>query len=303
MELAQITFHQILMMVMLLGVGLVCAKTGIIDEHTNKNLSALLIKVITPIVVIVSFQREFDMELVRGLLLSLLLSIVAFAVMIPLAHFLFRDQDGVAYPIEKFATIYSNCGFIGIPLVNGVFGMEGVFYLTAFITLFNLLIFTHGVMIMSSSFSLKIMKKALLSPAIIGIAIGLILFVARWMLPEFILTPIQLISDMNTPLAMLVGGASMAGMHLPKMLKDKRIYHIAGLRLVAIPALLLVIFLLIPAPLIITGTVLIAASAPVATSLILFAYEYDKDALFASELFAASTLLSLVTLPILMIFI
>jgi len=133
--------------------------------------------------------------------------------------------------------------------------------------------------------------------------IGLFMFVVQLLLPAFILNPLRLLSDLNTPLAMLVGGASMAGMHVPKMLKDKRIYHIVGLRLIAIPFILIAVFHLIPAPLMIQGTVLIAASAPVATSLILFAYEYEKDALYASELFAASTLLSMITLPLLMIFI
>ena len=302
MELAFITFNQILVMVLLLGVGLACAKTGIIDEHTNKNLSALLIKVVSPAVIIASFQREFDMGLVRGLILSLALSSLAFAIMIPCSHLLFRDRGQKSYPIEKFSAIYSNCGFIGIPLTYGVFGMEGVFYLTAFITLFNVLIFTHGVMVMSSDFSIRLLGNAIKSPAIMGVFIGLFLFLAQISLPDILLSPLTSVTNLNTPLAMLVGGASMAGMNVVKILRDKRIYQISGLRLIALPALLLAVFQWIPAPLIVRGTVLIAASAPVATSVILFAYEHDKDTVYASELFAASTLLSMITLPALMIF-
>jgi len=147
------------------------------------------------------------------------------------------------------------------------------------------------------------LQKAVLSPTILGILVGMLLFLLRLNLPGVLLQPLQLISDLNTPLAMLVGGASMAGMQVPKMLRNKKIYYIALLRLVAIPVLLLLLFALIPVPLIIRGTVLIAASAPVAASLILLAYEHDQDALYASELFAFTTLVSMVTLPVLMIFI
>ncbi|MCL1950303.1 MAG: AEC family transporter [Turicibacter sp.] len=302
MELAAITFHQIFMMVLLLGLGLLCAKAGIIDAHTNKKLSALLTKVVTPAVVIVSFQRPMEAQLLRGLGMSALMSLMAFAIMIPLSHLLFQKKQGEGYAIERFAAVYSNCGFIGIPLVNGVFGMEGVFYLSAFIALFNLLAFTHGAMTMQGGFNRRLLAKAACSPAVLGVLFGFFLFWSGISLPEIILAPLGLVGNLNTPLAMLVGGASMLGMDALGMLQNKRLFYICFWRLAAFPILLLGVFHLVPAPQMITGTVLIAASAPVAATLMMLSYEYGRDTLYASELFTASTLLSMATLPLLMLF-
>lgn len=94
---------------------------------------------------------------------------------------------------------YSNSGFIGIPLISGVLGDKGVFYMTAYITVFNLLLWTHGIILMGDNDGLKGAWKNFLSPAILSIVIGIILFLFQLRLPQFIENPLEMIASMNTP--------------------------------------------------------------------------------------------------------
>ena len=106
--------------------------------------------------------------------------------------------------VEKIAVSYSNSGFIGIPLISGVLGDKGVFYMTAYITVFNLLLWTHGIILMGDNDGLKGAWKNFLSPAILSIVIGIILFLFQLRLPQFIENPLEMIASMNTPLGMIV---------------------------------------------------------------------------------------------------
>ena len=121
-------------------VGSICYKIKLINKEMNKYLSDLVLMLVNPLVIFLSYQREFEDTLLQGLLISLLLATITHVLAIIIAKRIIRKkdkpEDGV---LERFAVIYSNCGFIGIPLVNGIFGSEGVFYITAYMTIFNLL--------------------------------------------------------------------------------------------------------------------------------------------------------------------
>ncbi|NLP26513.1 MAG: AEC family transporter, partial [Clostridiales bacterium] len=194
--------------------------------------------------------------------------------------------------------IYSNCGFMGIPLVNALFGSEGVFYLTAFLTVFNLLIWTHGIIQISGVRSLNSLKKALLSPSIISIAIGMIFFLARISLPNIVYQSLDYVAMMNTPLAMLVAGATIAETNVLNAFKNIRIYWITLIKLAIIPLILLAIFRFISVEDTVKLTVITAMSAPTATMCTLFCLRYDKNSKYASEIFAVTTLISTATLPL-----
>lgn len=302
MGLAQIAFGRIMVMVVLMLVGGVCAKTGIIDEAANKRLSNFLLLVVSPTVIFMSYQRDFDPALLAGLLKALLLSAVSFVISLGAAHGFYRSRNGKDRSIERFAVVYSNAGFLGIPLIQGVFGTEGVFYLTAYLTMFQLLTWTHGVIIMSGTFTPSQLKGLARSPALIGVCAGFLFFLLGVALPPFLAEPLELVGSMNTPLAMVVAGVSISSANLGHILKNRRIYRLALFRMIAVPGSILAVVGAFGFPPVITGVVVTAAACPVAANLILFAYRYDKDALYASEIFAFSTVASLVTIPILLLF-
>ena len=303
MELALISARQIVAILILMIAGVICAKTRILDRDVNKRLSDLLLMIVAPVLIFTSFQRDYEPELARGLMISFLLSLLAFAIAIAVSTAVFRKRGDGRYRSERFGAIYGNAGFLGIPLVNGIFGTEGVFYLTAFITAFNLIVWTHGVICMSGSFSGKALLKGLLSPSIIAIAMGMICFFARIRLPEVIMTPLNHLSGLNTGLAMLIAGVSVASTDLRALVKNARVLLVCLMRLVVCPVLFALALKLLPLDLsqVLRGTVVLASATPAATMIILFAYRYGGDDLYGTQIFTASTLLCAVTIPLVML--
>ena len=303
MDLAHISFRQILIMLILMTVGLACAKFGLIDDATNKKLSNLLVTLVNPLLILLSYQRPFEQELLHGLLVAILLGFVSFVITITVTHIIYRDRPGRDLSMERFAVIYPNAGFLGIPLIYGIFGSQGVFYLTGYLTVFFAFFWTHGIMTMSRKRDFSTIKKALISPPILAIFLGFAMFMLRIQIPEIIYAPLALLSGINTPLAMLVAGASIYGTSAIKILKDKRIYGICAMRLLILPALTILALAPFDISPMVRGTIAVVSASPVAINFILLAHRYDRDYTYAAQAFAAATILSMGTIPLLLMLI
>ncbi len=298
MENAEIILNQTLIMLILIIVGIICKKTKIITDDGNKELSKLVLTVVNPIVILMAYQKDYKPQLVKNLLIAFGLSILSYIILIVAAYLLIPQKDGRETQIERFSAIYSNCGFMGIPLVNALFGSEGIFYLTAFLTVFNLVVWTHGIILISGERNLKNIVKVFYSPVIISIVLGIIMFFAQIRLPDIITDSLNFISNLNTPLAMIVSGVTIADTKILKLLKKPGIYYVSFLKLILLPLILIAAFSLFNVNEQVRITVLVAASAPAAAMCTLQCIRYEKNSLYASEIFAASTILSVVTLPI-----
>lgn len=298
MENAEIILNQTLIMLILIIVGIICKKTKIITDDGNKELSKLVLTVVNPIVILMAYQTDYKPQLVKNLLIAFGLSILSYIILIVAAYLLIPQKDGRETQIERFSAIYSNCGFMGIPLVNALFGSEGIFYLTAFLTVFNLVVWTHGIILISGERNLKNIVKVFYSPVIISIVLGIIMFFAQIRLPNIITDSLNFISNLNTPLAMIVSGVTIADTKILKLLKKPGIYYVSFLKLILLPLILIAVFSLFNVNEQVRITVLVAASAPAAAMCTLQCIRYEKNSLYASEIFAASTILSVVTLPI-----
>ena len=298
MENAEIILNQTLIMLILIIVGIICKKTKIITDDGNKELSKLVLTVVNPIVILMAYQTDYKPQLVKNLLIAFGLSILSYIILIVAAYLLIPQKDGRETQIERFSAIYSNCGFMGIPLVNALFGSEGIFYLTAFLTVFNLVVWTHGIILISGERNLKNIVKVFYSPVIISIVLGIIMFFAQIRLPDIITDSLNFISNLNTPLAMIVSGVTIADTKIPELLKKPGIYYVSFLKLILLPLILIAVFSLFNVNEQVRITVLVAASAPAAAMCTLQCIRYEKNSLYASEIFAASTILSVVTLPI-----
>lgn len=301
MSLATTAFHQIIIMFLIILTGIFCYRIGLIDHITNRKLSDIVLMLVNPIVILVSYQREFDSTLLTGLLISLMLAVATHIFAIVISHVMIRgNKHRSDLAIERFAAIYSNCGFIGIPMAGGLFGSEGVFYITAYLTIFNILVWTHGVVLMTGKADIKSVGKAMLAPSVIATVVGFLLFVTRIMLPDILMETLTYIGNMNTPLAMLVAGITIAQTDMRKWLFKLRIYYVSLIKLVLIPIAMLFFFRLFELPDIVILTSVLAAACPTAVTVNLFALRYDKNFLYASELFAISTISSMVSIPFVM---
>ncbi|MDR1771829.1 MAG: AEC family transporter [Hungatella sp.] len=302
MDLAYITANKIMEMFLILMIGAMAMKTGLVERGTSKRLSAVLLNVISPCVIIMSYQIEFGKELLIGLVVTAGLSAASFLLAILLSGLVIKSRGNPDMAVERMSIVYSNCGFIGIPLINGLLGAEGVFFMTAYITVFNILIWSHGIMLMSGKVgSPGAVFKNFMHPSTYAIGVGLFFFVTGLRLPEAVGNPLSMIGAMNTPAAMLISGMNLAESELLSCLKKPRTYMISVVKLVAVPLATLLLLASWRADRTVSITILTAAACPSGAMGAMFALQYGKDSGYASKLLAVTTALSLFTIPAVML--
>lgn len=296
--MAQTILNQTVIMLILIMVGVLCAKLKLISSATNKELSQFVLQVVNPVVIFMSYQKDYEARLVKNLLLTFALSVLAFAVTLAVAYLLIRKKENRHTEVERFSAVYSNCAFMGIPLMSALFGDEGVFYLTAFITVFNLVIWTHGVITISGEKNMKQVVKVFYSPTIIAIALGIITFFLKIKLPAVPANALNFIKEINTPMAMIVSGVTISATNVPKLLKNVRVYLVCLVKLLIIPLVLALVLSPFGVDEKVRMTVIVAVASPPAAMCTLFCLRYNKNSVYASEIFAAGTILSVLTLPV-----
>ena len=289
-----ILLRQIAIMALLMAVGIYLSRKGFLSPQGTKDLGAILLRIIIPCVIVKSYITTYSRERLLELALSAGLALVAFILAMGIAYLVY----GKRRRIENFASAFCNAGFIGIPLAQAVIGDEGVFYMAASVALLNLFQWTYGVYIMTDrrdSISAKAIAK---NPVVIAIVIGIALFLSRLPVPGIVTSTLSYIAGMNTPVAMILMGTYMAKLPWRKLL-DKRAYGCVLLRLVVIPAVVLAVFWALP----ITNqnvalAAYLAAATPVGANICVFAQQYDCDYEFSVVTVCLSTVLSIVTVPL-----
>ena len=222
-------------MLLLMAIGFLCSKVGIIDRTGEKLLTTLLLQVVQPVFIVMAYQRAFDRGMLRDFWICMAMAAGAFLVMILLPYLFFR-KGSRDREVGLLLAAFPNVGFYGIPLISGIYGDEGVFFLTTMITMFNLLLWTYGVLLMSGKRdTLKNTVKRLISPSLIAIPVGLLCFSFGWLLPEVIASPLRKLGDMSSPMAMLISGAVVARADFRRGLRDPMMYRISCLRVLLLP--------------------------------------------------------------------
>lgn len=289
--------EQVVVLFLLIGVGVICGKTGILREHAVKCCSELVMMIVTPCIIIQSFQRPFDLSMLAGLGMACLIALLIHAVTILLAHLLLHDPAERRERVLRFGAVFSNAGFMSLPLQNALLGDTGVFYGAAYVAVFNLVLWSYGLLEMSGDKRCLSPRKLLINPGVLAITIGAVLFLGSVTLPQVLSAPMGHLAALNTPLPMLIIGFYLGRTDLKAALRDVRSYASIGLRLLVVPLLTLGALYLCG----IRGTLLvscvISASAPVAATTTMFATRYDCDTSLSVNMVSLSTLFSILTMP------
>ena len=293
-------------MFLLIAAGYICDKVGLVTRRGIKQMTDIVLLIVAPAVIIQSYNQEFDANLAKNLGISFIYATVAHIVMIILSKFLFSKKDPVKYGIDRICSIYTNSGFMGIPLMTSVLGPEGVFYGSAFLALFNLTLWTQGIAAIKGKQKEKvhpiaIIKQMFLNPGVIGILIGFLIFFTPISLPDAVGQAIGHIANLNTPLAMIVIGTYIARSNIFQALKEVRIYYTSFIRLIFFPLIMIPMYLLLPSDSLVYLSNFIAMACPVAAATSMLAAKYGGDAIYASKIIAISTILSIVTIPLVVI--
>ncbi len=299
--IAGLLFKQIIELFLIILVGFLLVKLGLLKESDSKILSTITLYAICPCVIIGSFQIEATPEVQKGLILSFVAAIVIHIVYITVTHILGKVFH--LNNIEMANMIYTNSGNLIMPIVIAIFGKDWVVYTTPFIVIQTLVIWTHGRMLIceQKGFDLGAVFKNI---NIIAAGIGILLFALNIQLPTLLTESMDLMTNMIGPLSMLIAGMLIAGIDAKKYFKNPKFYLTIFFKMVFLPVLALITLKLINFESMVENgstiflITLFAACAPCAAAITQIAQVYDKDSEYASAFYFVTTLLCIITMPI-----
>ncbi len=296
----------------------ILAKCKLIGQTAENVLSVVVLYVCQPLMLVVSFQKTaFSVDILKNMLIVFVLAVVVHAIMIALVMLIMRKRSGDKKAnVLKFSAVFSNCGYMGIPFLQLLYGDaagEIIVYAGVVIGVFNILAWTIGVYMMTGDKSAVSVKKALLNPNIIGLIIGVIIFVIlqKPVTQVFeagsvganvvtkLYKSVNFFADMVTPLSMSVIGIKLAYMSINKLFTDKTAYFSVLIKNVVMSFVALLVTVFLPVDITVKNVIFFTLSMPSATMSVLLAIRYDGDAEAATTNVLLSTALSVVTIPLL----
>ncbi len=286
--------------------GFIFRKKNLADETQLKLMSAFMLDVILPSIIIYSMQTDFSSEMLTSGIKVFAAVFALFAVVLIFSAVLTKSMglDKKSMGLVAFIMFFANTGGIGIPVMNMLFGPEAVFYASAAEMATDVLIFTAGVLLMKSSGTNegKIDLKALLSPGTFGIVTGMVLFLLDIRLPDIINNVLETISGASLPVTMFVIGAQIGGIDFKALGGKWRVFVVTAAKLLVVPILMYFISIkfikcdTLPAMVL---TVLYAM--PTGGAAAIFAQEYGADSEFAAEAVFLTDIFCIVTLPVMIV--
>ena len=292
-------FSQVAILMILILTGVVLSKTGVLTEKGADGMTELVLLLVTPCVIIQSFIRKFDKETLRALLTSFLIAILIHVFFIVTSRLLIHTKQITSERVLRFAVIFTNCGYMSIPLQKALLGEIGVFYASSFVAIFNLIAWSYGVVLMSGEKKYLSPKKLLLNPGMTGLLIGLIIFLLSIPMPDIVVESISHIAALNTPLPMLVIGFHLAQTNVFKGFRDLRCLWATAVRMLLMPAAVLAILYFCGLRGDMLVSFVISASAPCAAVTTMFAAKYESDTALSVKLVSLTTCFSLISMPVL----
>lgn len=296
---------QVMVLFLLIAVGFICGKTKLINDSVSKGLSDLVLYFATPAVIINSFLRPFEQSMFIKLLIAFGVSIVFHIIAGLVAYIIIKHKEPDTKIVTRFAVIFSNAGYMALPLQMAILGDIGVFYGSAYVVIFNIVLWTFGLALMGGKDTKITATKLIFNPGVIAITIGLIIFLfgIGTTLPSPIRSAIGHIGNLNTPVPMIIIGYYLSKSKFISAITDSRIFLPIISRLVLSPALsLALLYILKQTPLAIENTIavscVVAASAPCAAVTTVFSAKYNRDTSISVKLVSVSTLFSIITMPL-----
>ena len=282
--------------------GFVLKKKKIINETQTKGISSLIVNVTWPCLVIDAMQLKFSKEILNDCIYTFFILIIIFVL-----AFIFSILVVKLCKLEKsksgilaFMFIFGNTGFIGLPVINALYGKTAAFYASIIEMVNDILIFTVGIMLIqySAGTKTKMDLKGLLSPGIFGVVVGFTLFMTNTQLPGFLGDTVQIIGSATTPLSMIVIGSQLAELKIKELISVE-ISMMTIFKLLVIPLLSILLIRIILGNSSLLSTVIILDFAmPVGACITIFSQQYDADVDFATKGVLVSTLFCLLTVPV-----
>lgn len=287
-----------LFLIMLLGVY--GSKKNIITNEINKGLTEILLKITLPLMIVSSFVFRFDQSMKANITKAFLYAFLTFIIVAIISYVFLTPIKSEKRGILQFANVFSNCGFIGFPIMESIYGLEGVVYTSIFNMYFAIFTWTYGVMIFTGNVTLKEIKKVLLNPCVIAVYIGMFIMVFNIQIPIVIYSTIKTVGSMTAPLSMIIVGVILSKASIKEYLKDWTIYYESIIKLLIIPLIIYFITLFIGDSSKVSNTMIILSAMPAAAMTSILAENFNKEKEYASVIVFFTTLFSIITFPIIL---
>ena len=282
-------------------VGVICQKKQILNYAVREKLTDIVFRITLPCMIFKSFCMEFDWAVLRQGSLALLAAAGIAVMSLVLGKILYPTFPPEEKCVLQYGTLVSNSGFVGLSVVSGVYGNTGLFLGSLFIIPTRILMWSAGISLFTKAPMGEKIKKVVLNPAIIAVELGLVWMFLQLPLPGFLDQALDGLGGCTSPMAMVLVGAILADVPLRSAFAPK-IFYLVAVRQILLPGLSLIILRALRAPADIIGISVVLTGMPIGSTTAILAQKYGANAQFASKCIFVSTLTSLITVPILTMF-
>ena len=296
-----VVFQTMLKLFLLLILGFVLFKCHIFDEYTNKKISALIVNVASPMLIISSIAgvEGSNKSIVFLMIGAGILMYIGFIILGKIINriFPFPKKD---WPVYECMVVFANTGFMGYPVLLDVFGQESVFYASLIHMAFNFFVYTYAIMCLTKGddSEFKLNFKQLLTPGIILIFVGIFIYLFDIQLPSVLMDTINSVGSLTAPLSMMMIGSSLAVYPIKDSFTDWRSYVFAFVRLMIVPFVTMIMCRLLHIDAYYANITIITNAMPVGSMVLMLATQYNANVKIVTRNIVVSTLLSVITIPI-----
>lgn len=298
---AAAVFYEVLILFVVMLAGFIAGKFKIIDDNTRKHIASFVINITLPAIILMSSQMEFTAEKIENSLWLLGMAVVMFFISIAFASFTCKKAGKEKEAVLKFSIVFSNSAYMGFPVLYALLGSEGVFYGAVFLIPFNVFLWTYGVMIFKKHNSIKQILRDIMTPSIVAMLVAFVFAGFSITIIYPLDKAINLIGGLTTPLSMIIIGATLATVNFRKLLLEKWVYIVSAVRLLLLPVVAYLLFIWLSPPEISIKILVLLVGMPCAAATTIFAQQYGGDTKLAAGIVSVSTLLSIATIPLLIL--
>lgn len=288
----------------MISVGVYGSRKKIINPELNKGLTDILIKIALPFMIVSSFIFTYDYTVKDNIVKTSYYSIAAYIIMAVVSRILLFPVKNDKKTILHFANVFVNTGYVGFPILNSIYGSEGVIYGSIFNMFFVILLWTYGIMLYRGGLEKGYLKKELIAllfnPSIIAVIIGVVIMVFDIRINGAILVGIKGIGSITGPLSMIIIGVILSNAKVKKYMRDWTVYYGITVKLIAIPIIIYMVSLQLPESSRALKSVIIMTAMPASAMTSILAESFGKEKDYAAIIVSATTLLSLITIPALL---
>ncbi len=297
--------QQMIVLFILMGIGYYCYKKGIITDEVSRKLSAIVVNIANPALVLVGGMGEerISGEELRDTIVIALFMYAALLILAAVLPGLLRIEEK-SRGTYRAMTVFSNIGFMGFPVINALYGTSALLYATFFVIPYNILIYTYGVAAIAGKASegkeegQRFSIKGLLNIGFLSCVVTIVIYFMDLPVPVFAKSTLTHLSNLTSPLSMMVIGASLAAIDLRELFTDGKLLLFSVVKLILIPVMgLLIIRQFVDSELLL-GVCLVMLATPVGSMTAMLSQQYDGDYEMASKAVALTTILSVATMPL-----